>query len=165
MKVEMLIQGQPRIVELSKSGERLRFRIDEREVDADAVEISPGIFSVIIAGESIEVRIEPKGSDLRVFAGGLEYAAEIQDPRQLKKNRSGAAEAAGRQSVTAPMAGKIVRCLVAMGDDVQVGQGLAIVEAMKMQNEIRSPKTGKIERVAVVEGQTVNPGDVVAVVS
>jgi biotin carboxyl carrier protein len=165
MKVGMLIQGQPRTVEVSKPGERLRWRVDGRELEADAVEISPGVFSVIIAGESIEVRIEPKGSDLRVFAGGREYAATIQDPRELKKNRSGAAEAAGRQSVTAPMAGKIVRCLVTVGDEVQVGQGLAIVEAMKMQNEIRSPKTGKIERVAVVDGQTVNPGDVVAVVS
>ena len=66
MKVEMLIQGQPRIVELGKPGERLRWRVDGREVEADAVEISPGIFSVIIAGESIEVRIEPKGSDLRM---------------------------------------------------------------------------------------------------
>jgi biotin carboxyl carrier protein len=165
MKVEMLIHGRSRTVEASPSGERLQWRIDGREVDADAVEISPGVFSVIIAGESIEVRIERKGSELSVFAGGQEYAAAIQDPRELKKNRSGAAEAFGRQSVTAPMAGKIVRCLVAAGDDVQAGQGLAIVEAMKMQNEIRSPKTGKIERVAVVEGQTVNPGDVVAVVS
>jgi biotin carboxyl carrier protein len=62
------------------------------------------------------------------------------------------------------MAGKIVRTLVQVGDHVQSGQGLAIVEAMKMQNEVRSPKSGTVERLGVVEGQTVNPGDVVAVV-
>jgi biotin carboxyl carrier protein len=165
MKTEMLIQGRRRIVEASRPGERLRWRVDGRELQADAVEVSPGVFSVIIAGQSVEVRIEGKGAELRVFAGGCEYSAAIQDPRELKKDRAGAAEVAGRQSVTAPMAGKIIRCLVTAGDEVQAGQGLAIVEAMKMQNEIRSPKAGKIERVAVVEGQTVNPGDVVAVVS
>jgi biotin carboxyl carrier protein len=165
MKVDMLIEGCRRTVEASQPGERWRWRLDGREVEADALEISPGLFSVVIDGASVEVRIEPKGSDLRVLAGGLEYSASIQDLRELKRNRTGAAEAAGRQSVTAPMAGKIIRCLVTVGDEVQVGQGLAIVEAMKMQNEIRSPKSGKIERVAVVEGQTVNPGDVIAVVS
>ncbi len=165
MKVDMLIQGRRRTVEVSRPGERLRWRLDSREVEADAVEISPGLFSVLIGGESVEVRIEGKGPDLRVFAGGQEYAAAINDPREFKKNRADAAEAAGRQSVTAPMAGKIIRCLVTAGDEVQAGQGLAIVEAMKMQNEIRSPKSGKIERVAAVEGQTVNPGDVIAVVS
>jgi biotin carboxyl carrier protein len=165
MKVDMLIQGRRRTVEATRPGERLRWRLDGREVEADAVEISPGLFSVLIGGESVEVRIERKGSDLRVFADGQEYVAAIQDPRELKKDRAGAAEAAGRQSVTAPMAGKIIRCLVAAGDEVQASQGLAIVEAMKMQNEIRSPKSGKVERMAVVEGQTVNPGDVIAVVS
>jgi biotin carboxyl carrier protein len=165
MKVEMLIQGRPRTVEVSQSGERTRWLVDGREVQANAVEISPGVISVIIAGESVEVTIVQKGSDLRVLAGCQEYSAAILNRRELKKNRESAAEVSGRQSVTAPMAGKIVRCLVTVGDDVQTGQGLAIVEAMKMQNEIRSPKTGKIEKVAVVEGQTVNPGDVVAVVS
>ena len=165
MKVEMLIQGRPRTVEVSQSGERTRWLVDGREVQANAVEISPGVISVIIAGESVEVTIVQKGSDLRVLAGGREYSAAILNRRELKKNRESAAEVSGRQSVTAPMAGKIVHCLVTVGDDVQTGQGLAIVEAMKMQNEIRSPKTGKIEKVAVVEGQTVNPGDVVAVVS
>ncbi|HEY0704548.1 MAG TPA: biotin/lipoyl-containing protein [Candidatus Acidoferrales bacterium] len=165
MKVKMLIQGRQRNVEATQPGERLRWEIDGREVEADAIEISPGLFSVVIGGESIEVRIEGKSSALRVFAGGQEYSAAIQNPRELKKSRAGAAEAEGRQSVTAPMAGKIIRCLVAAGDEVQTGQGVAIVEAMKMQNEIRSPKSGKVERIAVIEGQTVNSGDVVAVVS
>jgi biotin carboxyl carrier protein len=65
----------------------------------------------------------------------------------------------------APMPGKIVRVLVSAGDSVRTGQGLLVVEAMKMQNEIRAPKSGTIDRVAVVEGQTVNAGEVVAIVS
>jgi biotin carboxyl carrier protein len=63
------------------------------------------------------------------------------------------------------MAGKVIRTLVKSGDEVQSGQGLLIVEAMKMQNEIRSPKAGKVEQLKVVEGQTVNPGDIVVVIA
>jgi biotin carboxyl carrier protein len=102
---------------------------------------------------------------LRVAANGYEYSAAVENPRALKKNRAGASEAQGRQKIVAPMAGKIVRTLVKVGDVVEGGQGLVIVEAMKMQNEVRSPKSGTVERVGVVEGQTVNPGDVLAVVA
>lgn len=164
MKINLTIQGRQRTVELTQPGERPRWRIDGRDIEADAVEVSPGIYSIIVNGGSIEVRVEESGSSLRIIANDQEFLATIEDPRALKKNRAGAAEAHGRQNVVAPMAGKIVRALVRSGDQVQSGQGLMIVEAMKMQNEIRSPKSGEVERIAVVEGQTVNPGDIVAVV-
>jgi biotin carboxyl carrier protein len=63
------------------------------------------------------------------------------------------------------MPGKVVRILVRMGDPIEAGQGIAVVEAMKMQNEVRSPKTGSVERLFVVEGQTVNAGDALATVA
>jgi biotin carboxyl carrier protein len=63
------------------------------------------------------------------------------------------------------MAGKVVRLLVKSGDQVEVGQGLLVVEAMKMQNEIRSPKSGTVEKLQVNEGQTVNAGEVLASIS
>jgi len=59
----------------------------------------------------------------------------------------------------------VIRLLVKVGDEVQAGQGLVVVEAMKMQNEIRSPKTGKVERIQVKEAQAVNAGEVLCVVS
>jgi biotin carboxyl carrier protein len=61
-----------------------------------------------------------------------------------------------------PMPGKVIRLLVNVGDEVEAGQGLVVVEAMKMQNEIRSPKKGKVERVLVSEGQNVNAGEALA---
>jgi biotin carboxyl carrier protein len=164
MKIKITIQGRERTVELTHPGERPRWKIDGQEVEADAVEVSPGIYSVIVDGESFEARIEGTSSNLRIVADGKEYIAAIENPRELKKNRAGAAETQGRQNIVAPMAGKIIRVLVSIGDQVQSGQGLAIVEAMKMQNEIRSPKSGKIERLGVVAGQTVNPGEIIAVV-
>jgi biotin carboxyl carrier protein len=60
------------------------------------------------------------------------------------------------------MPGKVVRLLVQVGDKVEAGQGLLVVEAMKMQNEIRSPKGGTVERLQVKEGQPVNAGEVLA---
>jgi biotin carboxyl carrier protein len=76
--------------------------------------------------------------------------------------RHGALEAEGRQQITAPMPGKVVRVLLQEGDTVEAGQGLLVVEAMKMQNEIRSPKSGRVEKLFAKEGLAVNAGDVLA---
>jgi biotin carboxyl carrier protein len=165
MKIDVTLQDRKHTLELTHPGERPRWKIDGRELEADALEISPGVYSVIIDGKSFEVQVHKISTGLRVAANGYEYSAAVENPRALKKNRAGASEAQGRQKITAPMAGKIVRTLVKVGDVVEGGQGLVIVEAMKMQNEVRSPKSGTVERVGVVEGQTVNPGDVLAVVA
>jgi biotin carboxyl carrier protein len=165
MKIDVTLQGRLHNVELTHSGERPQWKIDGREVEADALEISRGRYSIIVDGGSFEVQVEESSTGLRVVADGYEYSVAIENPRELKKNRAAAAEAQGRQNILAPMAGKIARTLVQVGDQVQAGQGLVIVEAMKMQNEVRSPKSGTVERLGVVEGQTINPGDVVAVVA
>jgi biotin carboxyl carrier protein len=165
MKIDIIIRGVQRIVEVTHPGDRPRWQIDAQVIEADAVQVSPGIYSILIDGESIDVRVEGNRSALRVVVDGREYLASIENRRELKRNRAGAAEVAGRQSVMAPMAGKVIAALVKVGDEVQSGQGLLIVEAMKMQNEIRSPKAGQVERVAVVKGQKVNSGDVVIVIA
>ena len=165
MKCEIELDGKLRSVESSHIGERAQWFIDGRELDADAVEVSPGVYSVLIGGKSFEVRVVPKNdSGLLVTVAGHEYRAAFSDSRKWKRNRAPGAEAEGRQQVTAPMPGKIVLVLVKAGEIVEAGQGIVVVEAMKMQNEIRSPKSGAVERLLVIEGQTVNAGEVVAVV-
>ena len=94
--------------------------------------------------------------------GPHEFSAEIVDPRTWRGRKQGALQAEGRQQIVAPMPGKVIRVLVAAGDNVEAGQGLLVVEAMKMQNEIKSPKNGKVERLLAKEGQSVNAGDVLA---
>lgn len=154
-----------RSVEVMHSGERARWTIDGSELDADAVEVSPGIYSILIGGKSLEARVEAKGdSQLRVTVASREYEATIRNSRKWKRDRAAGAEAEGRQQVTTPMPGKIVLVLMKTGDAVDAGQGIVVVEAMKMQNEIRSPKSGTVERLLVVAGQTVNAGEVVAIV-
>jgi biotin carboxyl carrier protein len=164
MKIEIALDGQNHQVELARVGERLRCAIDGVLLEADAVQIAPGIYSILIDGESLEVRVELDGGALRITVADREWRAEIRDPREWRRNRGGAAEAEGRQQVSAPMPGKIVRVLVETGDSVDAKQGLFVVEAMKMQNEIRSPKSGKVERLLVTEGQTVNAGEALAII-
>lgn len=166
MKLEIRIANRLRTVELERSAEGWRAQIDGREVAADLAEIASGMYSVLLAGRSHEVRVEPlPGSEfLRIQSGTEEFTAEIIDPRIWRGRRGGVIEAEGRQQIVAPMPGKVIRVLVKAGDKVEANQGLLVVEAMKMQNEIRSPKTGAIERLLVTEGQTVNAGEVLAVV-
>lgn len=150
---------------MARVGEGWRFAIDGKPVEADAVEVSRGIFSVLLAGKSIEVRLVNLGPRLRVQADGREWEAGIRDPRKLARGGAAAFEAEGRQQVTAPMPGKVARVLVQAGEKVSAGQGLLVVEAMKMQNEVRSPKSGTVERMLAKEGQAVSAGDALAVIS
>jgi biotin carboxyl carrier protein len=165
VKLQIQIAGKKRQVELTQTGERPVWTIDGLCLEADAVAVSFGIYSILIDGKSFEVRVERLGAELRATIAGRDLTVGIQDEREWQRNRGGSVEAEGRQQVLAPMPGKIVRVLVSAGDSVRAGQGLLVVEAMKMQNEIRAPKSGTIDRVRVLEGQTVNAGEVVVIVS
>jgi len=164
MKLEISLSGKLHRVELVQIGERMQCIIDGPRLEGDVVKIAPGIYSVLIEGESFEARIEPEGRGLRASVADQEWQAKVRDPREWRRNRAGAGAAEGRQNVLAPMPGKVLRVLVQSGEAVEARQGLFVVEAMKMQNEIRSPKAGKVERLFVTEGQTVNVGETLAVI-
>jgi len=168
MKIEIELGGAIHSVELERVDGRLICLLDGERLEPDAVEVEPGVYSILLGGQAFEARVETRVGfvgGLRVLAGGREFFADVRDPRQWRRNRGAAAEAEGRQQVIAPMPGKIVRTLVEAGDVVEIKQGLLVVEAMKMQNEIRSPKSGRVERLLVSEGQTVNAGEVLAVIA
>ena len=163
MKCEVVLNGTRRIVALEREAERWRISLDGESVDADAVEVAPHIVSILLNGNSYEVRITPTSAGaLTLQTRHQEFTAELIDPRAWRGRRHGALEAQGRQQILAPMPGKIVRVLVEAGEKVEAGQGLLVVEAMKMQNEIRSPKSGTVERLLAKEGQPVNAGEVLA---
>ena len=161
MKYEVLLAGKTRVVEFTQQNGAWKISLDGYLLDANAVEIAPNIFSVLLNGESHQIRIAPRpDGTLTLHTGLAEYHAEVTDPRSWRGRRHGPVEAEGRQQITAPMPGKVVRLLVKQGDSVEAGQGLLVVEAMKMQNEIRSPKSGNIEKLFAKEGQPVNAGEV-----
>ena len=170
MKFEIHLTGPSgntlRSVELERDADRWKVSLDGQHVDADAVEIDPNTLSLLLEGQSFEVRITHSPDDVLKLQTGLqEFTAEVVDPRAWRGRRHGALEAEGRQQVIAPMPGKVIRILVQEGEIVETGQGLLVVEAMKMQNEIRSPKGGTVERLHVKEGQPVNAGEVLCIVS
>jgi biotin carboxyl carrier protein len=166
MKLEVHISGQNRTVELQRDAGGWRATIDGQSSAADVVEIAPNTLSVLLAGQSHEICVTPSADGkLNLRAGTQEFSAEVLDPRTWSGRRHGGVEAEGRQQIIAPMPGKVVRLLVKAGDAVEAGQGLLVVEAMKMQNEIRSPKSGTVERVLAAEGQAVNASEVLCIVS
>ena len=155
-----------RTVELEREAHGWKIILDSQTLNADIVEIAPHTLSLLLDGQSYEIRVTslPDGV-LKVQTGLQEFTAEVVDPRAWRGRKHGAAEAEGCQQVLAPMPGKVVRVLVQVGDTVEAGQGLLVVEAMKMQNEIRSPKGGTVERLNVKEGQPVNAGELLCIVS
>jgi biotin carboxyl carrier protein len=167
MKYEIIINGAQRSVEFTppvREASRVTFTIDGRLVEADAIRISRCAYSILLGGRSLEVTAEENSSGLLLRANGREFQLEIIDPRSWRRGRGAGIELEGRQQLIAPMPGKIVRVLAAAGQQVTAGQGLLVIEAMKMQNEIRSPKSGTVEKLAW-EGQTVNAGEVLAIVT
>src|SRR5579864_4857047 len=164
MKLELTIGDRARNLEIERHGGQFHFRINGRAVAADVVQVQPEVYSVLIDGQAFEAHIECDASGLRVQIDGREFPIAIADPRQWRRSQNQMAAAEGHQQIVSSMPGKVVRVMVRAGDAVEAGQGLLVVEAMKMQNEIKSPKAGKIERIAAQEGQTINAGEVLAVI-
>ena len=150
-------------VELESQPTGCGILLDGNPVEADAIQISPQTLSVLLNGQSFEIHVAPTSDGkLKLQTGSHEFIAAVQDPRAWRGRKQGTLEAEGRQQITAPMPGKVIRLLVNAGEKIEAAQGLLVIEAMKMQNEIRSPKSGKVERLIVKEGQNVSAGEVLA---
>jgi biotin carboxyl carrier protein len=148
MKLQILVNGHP-------------VEVDPGQLKKVA-QVEPGVYSVLAEGRSFEVRAIGTASGLRLEVAGLPFTAEVYDPRD-RRQKAAAALATGRQNISAPMPGKVIRVLVREGDAVEVGQGLVVVEAMKMQNEMKALRVGNVVDVRVRDGDTVSAGDTLVV--
>jgi biotin carboxyl carrier protein len=157
------IDGRNYRLDLNRADGRWSCRLEGREVEVDAVLARPDVLSLRIGNQAYEVKCERVAGELHLWVGSARFAAEVRDPRSLR-GRVRAVDDHGPRKLTAPMPGKIIRVLVSPGDEVEAGAGVLVVEAMKMQNEIKSPKKGKIQKILVSEGAAVNAGDVLAIV-
>jgi biotin carboxyl carrier protein len=163
MTYEVTIDSKSYRLELERDEDCWSCRLDGRAIEVDAVLARPDVLSLRIGNRAYEVKCERVRSDLHLWVGSQRFAAEVRDPRSLR-SRARAADDHGPKKLVAPMPGKVVRVLVREGDEVEAGAGVLVVEAMKMQNEIKAPKKGKIQRILVGAGAAVNAGDVLAVV-
>jgi biotin carboxyl carrier protein len=163
MKFEVVVNGRHRLLEMNGevSSGAFEFALDGEGGRASLVEVEPGAYSVLLNGRSYEVKAEAASEGCWVTVGGVRFLIDVRDPRRLPR-QAGPLRSAGLLKVASPMPGRVIRLLVGAGEEVAAGQGLVVVEAMKMQNEIRSPKAGRVAALYAVEGAAVSGGETLA---
>jgi biotin carboxyl carrier protein len=159
MTRETVVNG--RAGQLRIEGSRFRYERDGQVIEGEfsLVPAHAGGFSLLIGRQSYRV-VLARGE---AVVNGTAFTVEVFDPRDRRAAARGGSQR-GSLQVTASMPGKIVRVLAAPGDQVEEGQGLVVVEAMKMQNEMKSPKAGRVVEVRTQAGATVSAGDVLVVI-
>ena len=161
MIYEISIDGKSYRLELNQAEKRWTCRLDGREIEVDAVLARPDVISLRLGNKAYEVKCERVGSDLHLWVGSVRYEVEVRDPRSLR-SRARAVDDHGPRKLTAPMPGKVVRILAPAGTAVEAGQGVLVIEAMKMQNELKSPKKGIVRKMNIAAGAAVEAGQVLA---
>ena len=172
MTYDVIIDGKPHRIELTPlapGAPGLEVKVDGRPMMVDAVLAERDVLSLIVYGKSYDIKRETTGqgdnAQMHMIVRGVSFSAEVRDPRSFRSRRKAdAADAAGPKKLVSPMPGKVVRILAPAGTKVEAGEGVLVVEAMKMQNEIKSPKAGTVQRIVVEEGAAVDSGQVLAIV-
>ena len=170
MTFDIDVNGRNRMVSVERAAAgRYRVVVDGRPHDVDAARVGSFGLSLLLDGDSgvsREVEVAPAGGpgEMLVRIDGRLVAATVNGRRTGRAATDGGTFARGVQSVVAPMPGRVVRVLVAAGDAVTARQPVVVVEAMKMENELRSPKAGRVKDVAVAAGASVEAGRVLIVI-
>ena len=167
MKLHATIADYQTEVRIKDEGQRVFAEIDGRRYELDVHESAVGMYSLISDGLVFDCRVEGRpesGKQIDVVVGTAQYSVTLTDPKRLRSAAALSGHGDDVARIVAPMPGKVVRVLVAVGDQVEAGAGIVVVEAMKMQNEMKTPKAGKVTTLSAELGATVNAGDVLAVV-
>lgn len=149
-------------VELVRTEQEWKCKLDGRELPLDVVSAQDGMLSLILQGKSYEVKQETVGAESNVVVGQERFSASVRDPRSFRSRRRSGASEQGVMKIKAPMPGKVVRILAPAGAQVEIGQSVVVIEAMKMQNELKAPKTGVVKKISVAEGAAVEAGQALA---
>ena len=165
MKLEIEVDGETRevAIEAAEAPGLWRVLIDGETVEADARLLRPGVLSLLLAGRSYRVVLDADAADPALHLGPHRIPYAVEDPRSLRFRRRHAG-AEGPAVIKASMPGRVVRVLVEKGHAVAAHQGVVVIEAMKMQNELKSPKEGRVADLSVAPGDTVAAGDTLAVI-
>jgi acetyl/propionyl-CoA carboxylase alpha subunit len=164
MTYDVNIDGKDHRLELSQAGGIWQCKLNGREIQINPLLVRPHVLSILIDSQSYEIRRESGFGGTHLWIGSRSYGAEVSDPRSIRGRKAAGAAGAGPRKLVASMPGKVVRILAKEKMEVEAGQGILVVEAMKMQNEIKSPKKGVLQKIVAAEGATVNAGDVLAIV-
>lgn len=175
MKLRIQVDGQDYSFDLTRNGPDSQFTLHSQpgpgapgvvqhvSGSASVIEVVPGVFSVLLGHRSFTVRVVVNGGELEVWTGAERHTISVADARD-RSGRSKKIASAGPLEISAQMPGKVIKLLVEPGAKVHAGQGVIVVEAMKMQNEMKSPKDGIVSRIQALEGATVSPGETLLVI-
>jgi len=170
MTFDIDVNGRNRMVSVEPAAAgRYRVVVDERAHEVDAVRVGTFGLSLLLDGDSgvsREVEVAPAGGpgEMLVRIDGRIVAATVNGRRTGRASADSGTLARGIQAVIAPIPGRVVRVLVEAGETVTASQPVVVVEAMKMENELRSPKAGRVKDVAVAAGDSVEAGRVLIVI-
>ena len=163
MKYEAEIDGQKVNLDLDERDGRITAAIDERRYEVEVLRPEAGIYLLFAGDKVYEARVaSPDSGILQVKLRGKSYSVNIIDRKHRRLGEDHGNDS--QKQLVAPMPGKVVKLLLNVGDEVTPGQGVVVVEAMKMQNEIKSPKAGRIAEIRVTEGEAVAANQLLAVV-
>lgn len=165
MKLHAESNGEKHEIEIKREGDKVFANIDGREYDVEASEPEPGVFLIRHENKIYEAAVSasPDGKK-NVSLRGRDHEITLHNPKRLRGSDSSDAHADGIAEIKTAMPGKVVRILTTAGTAVEKGDGILVVEAMKMQNELKSPKPGTVKDIRVGEGVTVSAGDVLATI-
>jgi len=154
-------------IDITRENDKVFALVNERKYELDASEPEPNVFLLKHNGKIYEVFVSPQSDTtghMNVSVGTNEFEVKLFDPKRLRGSGSEHVHGDGKAEIKTAMPGKVVRILKSVGDTVKKGDGVIVVEAMKMQNEMKSPKDGHIAEIKVVKGDTVSAGDVLVVI-
>ena len=161
MRFGATIYGETLEVDINRrSSNVVEAQIGDRKYVLEARAVQPGLYWLNWENRSIEVVVTEKNGGYLVMLDGRQVMVELGDLRTALRHAHQGQQ--GTAQVRAPMPGKVIRVLVKDGDSVQANQGILVMEAMKMQNEIKSPKNGTVKKIGVTAGSAVNSGDLLA---
>ncbi len=162
MIYEVTIGEKTHRVELVREEAGWKCKLDGRAFPLDAVSTQNGLLSILVDGKSYEVRQETAAAETNLVVGHERFTVSVRDPRSLRSRRGSESSGLGPKKISAPMPGKVVRIVAPVGREVEAGQAVLVIEAMKMQNELKSPKKGKVSKINVGEGAAVETGQTLA---
>ncbi len=166
MRYVATLDGAEHEIEVEElSAESCAIRLGERRFEADLRQVGPASFSVLLGDRSFDFDVVRDGDELVVASRtGATRLTLVDAARRALRAGTRRREVSGRVEMKAAMPGRVVNVMVVAGDGVKRDQGVLILEAMKMENEVKSPKDGKVVEVKVVAGQTVEKGELMIVI-
>ena len=167
MKLQAEIGDEKHEIEVRHADGKVFASVDGREYELEVSEPETNVYLMRHAGRVHEFFVAPNtqtGEKSKVSSGRTTFEVSITDPKRLRGSAIAGASSDGAAEIRTAMPGKVVRIIMDVGASVESGDAVMVVEAMKMQNDLKAPKPGVIKEIRVAKGQTVSAGDVLAVI-